>query len=182
MKLKSLYLPAYFIFLTNTSIIQATPLKPCDYVINIDHVLIRCARPQDADQLLPLMQQLIGYPQSLKSLEDRLVTYLTSPQYHVFVAEVDNVLVGLVAVYVTHRFIVHGKRCTIEALVVDELCRGHGVGRKLMHTVELFAKNSGCSLIDLVTGIQRTEAHLFYQKMGYRHAGQQEKLYFTKKV
>lgn len=181
MHAKSWYIKTFFILFA-VIVINLQSMPQCEYILNVENIVIRCAQPQDADQLLPLMHQLIGYPQSLKSLEERLITYLTSPAYHVFVAEVDNVIVGLVAVYVTHRFIVHGKRCTVEALVVDELCRGHGVGRKLMETVELFAKKSGCSLIDLVTGIQRTDAHLFYKKMGFRNGGPHKKLYFTKQI
>lgn len=162
--------------------IRANTSKPCEYLINIENVLIRCATIEDADSILPLMHQLVGFPQSLKSLENRLKIYLTSPGYHLFLAEMDKNIVGLVAVFLSHRFIVYGKRCTIEALVVDEFCRGWGIGHKLMDVVELFAKDSGCTLIDLVSGIQRTQTHTFYTKLGYRDTGPHKKLYFTKRI
>ncbi|WP_445177836.1 GNAT family N-acetyltransferase [Pseudomonas sp. McL0111] len=58
----------------------------------------------------------------------------------------------------------------IELLSVPEAGRGHGVGSKLMHMAEEFARNKGCIGIWLDTfDFQAPE---FYKKLGYSEFGE----------
>ncbi|MCO7176230.1 GNAT family N-acetyltransferase [Sporolactobacillus kofuensis] len=53
-------------------------------------------------------------------------------------------------------------------LVTDEACRSKGYGKQLLDAVEQWAGAHGYSVISLSTGLQRQDAHRFYQeKMGY---------------
>ena len=55
----------------------------------------------------------------------------------------------------------------ILALVVVESCRGQGVGRALLTAAEDWAKSTGALGVRLVSGIDREDAHLFYEACGY---------------
>jgi GNAT superfamily N-acetyltransferase len=43
----------------------------------------------------------------------------------------------------------------------------HGIGRMLMERVEKLAKERGADAIGLASGIRRTGAHEFYERIGY---------------
>ena len=43
-----------------------------------------------------------------------------------------------------------------------------GIGKMLMERVEELAKERGISMIGLASGFQRTEAHEFYERLGYQ--------------
>ena len=53
-------------------------------------------------------------------------------------------------------------------LVVDETLRGGGFGGKLLGAVEAWAKENGYHEMALTSGVQRLDAHRFYQeRMGF---------------
>lgn len=60
-----------------------------------------------------------------------------------------------------------GKSCYLSSIISNEEDRGKGYGLKLMdHTKEL-ALAQGCKAIFLDTGMQREEAHRFYEIYGF---------------
>jgi len=143
-------------------------------------MVIRNATFGDVPQLLPLMEQL-GYPQILSDMKDRLQQYMSSDS-QVLIAENQGVIMGLIAFVYYPLFVNPGKRCRIEALVVDETCRGQGVGRNLLKAAEEYAKQQGCVILDLTSGLRRAKdgSHEFYENLGYGNDGPQAKLYFRK--
>ncbi|BAY34437.1 GCN5-related N-acetyltransferase [Nostoc carneum NIES-2107] len=65
-------------------------------------------------------------------------------------------------------------------LVVDADYRYAGIGRTLMQYIEEWAGLFGCEGIIVRSNIKRTEAHIFYQKIGYINTKQQ--MTFYKKI
>ena len=55
----------------------------------------------------------------------------------------------------------------IENLIVDENYRRKRIGQKIMEMAIDYAKNNNCYKIVLQSGIERTIAHKFYEKMGF---------------
>ena len=55
----------------------------------------------------------------------------------------------------------------IENVVTDEKARRKGVGRGMFAFIENWAKERECHYVILVSGMQRTEAHRFYDAIGY---------------
>ncbi len=55
----------------------------------------------------------------------------------------------------------------IEGLVVDRAHRGVGIGKTLLADAERWARAAGCSLVRLRSTDARTEAHRFYEDLGY---------------
>lgn len=59
------------------------------------------------------------------------------------------------------------RRAQIEAVRVDANLRGQGAGAALMADAEARARVGGASLMQLTSNIRRTDAHRFYEKLGY---------------
>jgi GNAT superfamily N-acetyltransferase len=57
----------------------------------------------------------------------------------------------------------------IEGLVVDEACRGQGIGRLLIRQIEQWVGEKGCDAIYVRSNIIRERAHGFYQELGYEN-------------
>lgn len=144
-------------------------------------MIIRPATLEDASFLLPLMEQL-GYPLSLKALQGRIKKYSDHHSYHVLVAEKNHNLLGFIALAFHEFFVFEGKRCRIEGLIVDDKHRGHGVGRHLIQQAEILAKQEGCLLIELTSGLRRAKdgSHEFYRALGYENDDITGKLYLRK--
>jgi GNAT superfamily N-acetyltransferase len=62
----------------------------------------------------------------------------------------------------------NGKSIWVCDLVTDSSVRSKGYGEKLLNYVETWAKNNGYDIISLSSGLQRLDAHRFYEdKMDY---------------
>jgi GNAT superfamily N-acetyltransferase len=62
----------------------------------------------------------------------------------------------------------NGKSIWVCDLVTDSSVRSKGYGEKLLNYVETWAKNNGYNIISLSSGLQRLDAHRFYEdKMDY---------------
>lgn len=57
---------------------------------------------------------------------------------------------------------------SMENFIVDKTCRRRGVGRFLLNAVEEYVKAHNGSYLSFTSSPFRKEAHLFYEKMGYR--------------
>ena len=55
----------------------------------------------------------------------------------------------------------------VENVVTDEKYRGQGIGRGMFEAVEAWGKEKECHYCILVSGLQRTGAHKFYDAIGY---------------
>lgn len=58
-------------------------------------------------------------------------------------------------------------RMTIEAVRVSADERGGGLGRRLMGWAIERARERGCRIVQLTTDKRRTDAHRFYEKLGF---------------
>ncbi len=63
----------------------------------------------------------------------------------------------------------------LDLVVADEL-RGQGIGRELVCWTANLARDRGCHLLRLECGHQRTDAHRFYERLGFRDAGRDYQL------
>ncbi len=64
--------------------------------------------------------------------------------------------------------------CEMNGLVIDEHHRGMGIGKLLIERVKHWAKEKGNDKIALHCNIKRTEAHLFYEHLGFTEVKQQK--------
>lgn len=144
---------------------------------------IRSASSNEADALLPLMEQL-GYSQTIEALASRINLFLKQDGYGIAVAEETNTrkIIGWVAWSKSILIVSPAIRLHIEGLVVDECYRGSGVGKALMLHVENIAKINSPCIVDLTSGKRRAKdgSHEFYASLGYHNEGYMAKKYLRK--
>jgi GNAT superfamily N-acetyltransferase len=130
---------------------------------------IRDVRPDDAEAIAGLLTQL-GYPTEPAAVERRLER-LQVVGDRVVVAELDGQVVGLAHLQVTPAIERDRPAAKLGALVVDEVHRGHGIGRALVEAAEAEARLRGCELLFLTTAERRDDAHAFYESLGLELTG-----------
>lgn len=66
-----------------------------------------------------------------------------------------------------------GTRANVEAVFVDSSRRGKGLGATLVKWAIDEARRHGCRLVQLTSSTSRTDAHRFYERLGFQqsHAG-----------
>jgi len=131
-------------------------------------IRIHAPRMKDAAALARLSTQL-GYPVAPEQVVARLQGILRDPNAAVFVAELaSGGVFGFV--HLMHQQTLEcDPRVEVAALVVDEDCRGQGVGRALMARAEAWARERGCRFVNLRSKMSRAAAHTFYASLGYEH-------------
>ena len=95
------------------------------------------------------------------------------------VAEIDGQVIGTLQITFTPSISFQGgRRSTVESVRVDNAFRGKGIGRKMMLWAIERAKERECISMQLTTNADRTDAHRFYERLGFAgtHLGMKIKL------
>jgi GNAT superfamily N-acetyltransferase len=135
-----------------------------------DAVNIRIACLEDATKIAILCQKL-GYSVQKIEIEQRLKQLQKDNHHGIFVAAQTNEVVGWVHVCQCDLLIMP-RHAIVLGLIVDENYRRSGIGKKLMQSIESWAKERECEAILLRSNIIRKEAHIFYEKIGYHNIKQ----------
>lgn len=61
----------------------------------------------------------------------------------------------------------HGKHLYIDDLVTDQKHRSKGYGQRLLHFAEKVALKQDCKMLRLCSGVDKKEAHRFYEREGW---------------
>jgi len=136
-------------------------------------VIVRTAEPQDLDQILALYEQLAeGRPaaapthgEAAAALYERI---RAQTGRDLLVAVVDGVVVGTADVLVVANLTHDGRPWMIvENVVVESGAQRQGVGQGLMEDVLRRARGGGCYKIQLLSRKGRSDAHAFYERLGF---------------
>lgn len=129
---------------------------------------IRRAMPADFEEVLALFRQL--WPGKVLNKERQRAVYtvmLESAGYELLCAEMEGAIIGFASLSIQHNFWQEGHILYITTMIVDERHRGQGIGTALVREIEKIAGERGCKRIELESAFHRTEAHAFYEKMGF---------------
>ena len=135
-------------------------------------ILVRDAEERDAPAVASLCGQL-GYPTPAEAVASRMDRLRSDGggQVRVVVAVDGDTVVGLATVHLRYMINHEAPIGQLTLLVVDERVRGRGVGRILVAESEAWARARGCKRFVVTTALRRTEAHAFYEKLGFVHTG-----------
>ena len=132
--------------------------------------MIRPARASDALAIAALAGAL-GYPAEAADIPPRLVALESAGRAVAFVAEIDGRVVGLITSHILATLHHTEPVALLTTLVVSEDSRGSGVGRELVRAAEEWARGAGAERMSVTSGLQRADAHRFYERLGYKQTG-----------
>ena len=128
-------------------------------------LVVRSAAPADCSALERLIAQL-GYQVTAAEVAARLAAMEQEGRL-VLVAELGGEVVGCLStsvMRVLHRPAPVGR---ISMMVVEAEVRGRGIGARLVRAAEEALVAAGCQLVEVTSNLARTEAHRFYERLGY---------------
>ena len=133
-------------------------------------ITIRTATMDDAAVVANLLTQL-GYPSSVHEARER-IAYLQGEHDAILLATDGRQVHGMATVHILPVIHYTGSMARVTAFVVDEACRGRGVGKTLLAAIREFAAARRVPRIEVVSGNHRPQAHAFYEGAGYRRTEQ----------
>lgn len=128
-------------------------------------VTIRSAQLEDATAVADLLPDL-GYSAKVHEVRIRLSEVLASPHHAIFLSLADELVVGLCLIG-SVRHIASSGFAEVFELVVRTSFQRQGIGRLLLRHAQEWATMQGHSRLRLRSGVQRTDAHQFYERLGY---------------
>jgi PhnO protein len=131
----------------------------------MSEIRIRQATSSDSAALSRLIGQL-SYRADEADVAERLAQMQVEGR-PVLIAELNGRIAGCLStsvMQVLHRPKPVGR---ISMMVVDEALRGQGIGKALVRAAERALADRGCGLIEVTSNLARTEAHGFYEKLGF---------------
>jgi GNAT superfamily N-acetyltransferase len=138
-------------------------------------VTLRTVTPADLPLVIPLLSLLDQPgtpPMPLAQAEALLGRMAQYPDYQFYVAEYDGRAVGIYALlimdHLSHRGMPIG---IVESVAVADDVRGQGIGRQLMRHAMAQCRAKGCYKLALSSNRMRTEAHAFYDSLGFKRHG-----------
>jgi GNAT superfamily N-acetyltransferase len=137
----------------------------------VSGVEVRPAGAGDAAPVARLLGQL-GYPSSGTDVAKRVARIGELEDAGVLVAEAGGSVVGVAAWAILPMLERPAPRCRLLTLVVDEALRRRGVASALVQAVERLAHQAGCGTLEVTSSPERSWAHAFYRRHGFRESPQ----------
>lgn len=114
----------------------------------------------------PVMNELRTHLMTVEEYETQLAK-MREDGYRLFAAVEDDEYVALAGVAIRTNFY-YGRFLYVYDLITSESVRSKGHGKALLDHLEALARDRGCQTIALSSGVQRQDAHRFYEdRMGY---------------
>ncbi|PSM39152.1 GNAT family N-acetyltransferase [Streptomyces dioscori] len=133
-------------------------------------------RPAVADDIPAIVAMLADDPLgSQRESPDDLTPYLAAlerlskdPNQHVVVAVRESRVVGTLQLTIVPGLSRKGAtRSIIEAVRVHADERGSGLGTRFIEWAVDLSRSEGCQLVQLTSDATRTDAHRFYERLGF---------------
>jgi ribosomal protein S18 acetylase RimI-like enzyme len=122
----------------------------------------------DLTPLAEMFQQFWGEKSSLENMRKTFSRLAANPAYILLAAKQNDRLAGFAMGIICEELYGDCKPfMVIEDLIVDNTQQRKGVGSALMRELEKCAVDQNCCQIVFVTEAGRTQAHRFYESLGY---------------
>ena len=138
-------------------------------------VEIRRAAEEDLPAILALYAQPGMDDGNVLSLQEgrrifaRMKNY---PNYRIYAAEAEGSIVGTFALLVMDNLAHLGAPSGIlENVMVHPDLHGRGIGAKMVRFAMGRCREANCYKLTLSSNVKRTEAHRFYEKLGFKRHG-----------
>jgi GNAT superfamily N-acetyltransferase len=140
---------------------------------------IRKATFRDAKTIAKINKESLGYDFPAEYTESQLCDIEEIGLDMIYVATIDEAVVGYIHAtpYVT---LYHKPMINILGLAVDKEYQHQGIGKMLIEKIENIALHKNYFGVRLNSGVERGEAHKFYEAVGYKRIKEQVK--FEKEI
>ena len=143
---------------------------------------LRTATPEDLPVVVALLaaDQLATPPEAADDLGPYLAAFEAidrDPAHLLLVAEIDGQVIATMQVSFLPGLARRGAwRAEIEGVRVDAAHRSHGIGAAMITWSIEEARRRRCTLVQLTTNKQRTDAQRFYARLGFANSHEGFKL------
>ena len=127
--------------------------------------VVRKISIEDAAAICQICSQETGY-ECAPALVKSKIEKLDSKREAVFVTEEESQLLGFIHVE-RYEVLYFESMANIQGLAVKKDFQKQGLGKALLLAAENWAQENGIRLMRLNSGINRTDAHGFYEHLGY---------------
>ncbi len=127
---------------------------------------IRPCTQEDAS-VVSIMLGELGYEVSSEAAAKRVQRLDATGSDPTFVACENSRPLGLIALHCCEMIQYEKSVIRITALVVHHQARRRGIGRLMINHALRWAEQAGCDLVELISALDRTEAHAFYRDLGF---------------
>lgn len=148
-----------------------------------DDVVVRVAQRRDVPEMVALLtDDMLGQGREqgldLEPYYEAWDEIMLDPNAEILVLDLDGRVVGMAQLNYARGLGRKGmRRCTVEAVRVASTLRSKGLGAILIENCVDLARARGCGLVQLTTDKRRTDAHRFYQRLGFDASHEGMKLY-----
>lgn len=132
---------------------------------------IRNANETDIDQILNLQTQIYRTDKISENAHATLTNQLKDQTCDVLVLVENGKIIGTGTIYYIQVAIRAKPYAFLEGLVIDKSLRGKGYGTKLFQKCVEIARQKNCYKMLFTSGTDRTEAHKFYENLGFKKWG-----------
>jgi PhnO protein len=140
---------------------------------NQNNIIIRNAKNSDEEQILILLQELIGIKHKKRIIKLRKIYYslLKDRDCDFFVVLFNKTIIGFLSILYREELHHIGKVGYIAELIISKKYRNLGIGKKLVSYALSKAKRKDCVDFEVSSGFKRKNAHKFYKKLGFLKRG-----------
>jgi len=141
-------------------------------------ILIKKAEQSDFDGVYTLLRQLWPKGKLIKNTAQKMYKERLKNPYSISFVAVEGKIIGYASGFVIQDYQSNGDVALLTELVVDEVHRNNGLGKKLLRKIIKEAKKYGCKELQFSSNFKRKRAHKFYESLGYSKTA----YYFWKKI
>ena len=123
----------------------------------------------DAQEIQRISNFELGYDVDLDIVKKQIKKLTNSNKHNIIIGfenEQTRKIIGFVHAEL-YESLYMDTGLNILGLAVDSNFQGQGIGKKLMSSIEEYALKNNISYIRLNSNVRRTEAHKFYESIGY---------------
>ena len=134
-----------------------------------EYNMIRNIKIQDTKSIQRICEVSLGYSVSIETVMRQIQKLSEDVNHHYIYVYEDKELrtvVGFVHAEVYESLYLYAGLNILGLAVLPEF-QGKGIGKELMHHLELNAKNNSIEFVRLNSADYRVEAHKFYESIGY---------------
>lgn len=124
---------------------------------------------EDIEECYEMNMKVFNEDRSIEEIKELYKKYSSNKEmYRFLVAKLDGKIVGYTSCIMAYNlFDANHSFMTLWWVCTHPDYRRRGVATKLFQKIDEIAKEKNCELIYFISGIDRKDAHAFYEKMGY---------------